>query len=48
MPEPIPDEKPAGENVKVVPMTDEDFEDEEENRNEFEQKGIFDSLQGEN
>ena len=41
VPEPIPDEKPADENVKVVPMSDEDFEDEEENRNDFEQGRIF-------
>ena len=42
VPEPIPDEKPvADESVKIVPMSDEDFEDEDENRNEFEQEWDF-------
>lgn len=41
VPEPIPDEKPSDENVRVVPMSDEDFDDEEENRNDFEQERIF-------
>ena len=42
VPEPISDEKPVAEDsVKIVPMSDEDFEDEDENRNEFEQERGF-------